>query len=233
MVPLRINPIYTQKYTLYIDIYIYWVFIGYIPYDPRMACPSLPPFRLVDDGKVHHQLLIAGHTRSWQLPPRPWEETTAAVFSDGFIWVFPKIGVPQNGWLFMENPIKMDDLGGTIIFGNTNMGLLLSYFRSWVPCNSTKVTPLCGTLLQRDCGCCQQRGFCTSHLGQKLRLPWIQPKSESPACVQHMLLQSSEALPPLLTLLRKKKRRGQGLPGIVDKQNPAKGCRLLIPSHHL
>ena len=22
-----------------------------------------------------------------------------------------KIGVPQNGWLLMENPIKMDDLG--------------------------------------------------------------------------------------------------------------------------
>ena len=27
------------------------------------------------------------------------------------IWVFPKIGVPPNGWLIMENPIKMDDLG--------------------------------------------------------------------------------------------------------------------------
>ena len=26
-------------------------------------------------------------------------------------WVFPKIGVPQNGWFVMENPIKMDDLG--------------------------------------------------------------------------------------------------------------------------
>ena len=25
--------------------------------------------------------------------------------------VFPKIGVPQNGWFKMENPIKMDDLG--------------------------------------------------------------------------------------------------------------------------
>ena len=23
------------------------------------------------------------------------------------LWVFPKIGVPQNGWLIMENPIKM------------------------------------------------------------------------------------------------------------------------------
>ena len=29
------------------------------------------------------------------------------------IWVFPNIGVPQNGWFTMENPIKMDDLAGT------------------------------------------------------------------------------------------------------------------------
>ena len=27
------------------------------------------------------------------------------------IWVFPKIGVSQNGWFRIENPIKMDDLG--------------------------------------------------------------------------------------------------------------------------
>ena len=28
-----------------------------------------------------------------------------------YIWMFPTIGVPQNGWFVMENPIKMDDLG--------------------------------------------------------------------------------------------------------------------------
>ena len=28
-----------------------------------------------------------------------------------YLWVFPKLGIPQNGRFIMENPIKMDDLG--------------------------------------------------------------------------------------------------------------------------
>ena len=39
------------------------------------------------------------------------------------LWMFPKIGVPKNGWFIVENPIKMDDLGGTTIFGNIHMDL--------------------------------------------------------------------------------------------------------------
>ena len=49
------------------------------------------------------------------------------------IWVFPKTGVPQNGWFIRENLIKMDDLA------------VFPYFLGWHPYGQTKlmkVTPI-------------------------------------------------------------------------------------------
>ena len=37
------------------------------------------------------------------------------------IWVFPKIVISQNGWLIMENPIKMHYLEVPLFFGNAHM----------------------------------------------------------------------------------------------------------------
>ena len=47
-----------------------------------------------------------------------------------YTWVFPRIGVPQNGWFIMENLSKMDDLG-TPIFGNTHIYIYTVYIVDW------------------------------------------------------------------------------------------------------
>ena len=52
----------------------------------------------------------------WSWTPRDGFIPTPGPQPGGFLfsvrWVFPKIGVPQNGWFIMENPIKMGWFGG-------------------------------------------------------------------------------------------------------------------------
>jgi len=52
--------------------------------------------------------------------PFPILKSWFTLKTPGAMWVFPKIGIPQNGWFIMENPIKMDDLG-VPLFSETPM----------------------------------------------------------------------------------------------------------------
>ncbi len=67
--------------------------------------------------------------------PGIWKESNPWI-----MWVFPKIGVPPNGWFIMENPIKMDDLG-VPVFLETPMwhfpkvGVLFLEARDWNFCS--------------------------------------------------------------------------------------------------
>ncbi len=45
-------------------------------------------------------------------------------------WVFPKIGVPQNGWFIVENPIKMDDLGVSLFLQTPKYQSTLTLWRN-------------------------------------------------------------------------------------------------------
>ena len=54
-----------------------------------------------------------------------------------FKWVFPKIGVPQNEWFIMENPIKMDDLGVPYFRKHPNWNSHVSMLTSLCTCDSS------------------------------------------------------------------------------------------------
>ena len=70
------------------------------------------PSRFSSNGGTNGMILIIA----------PDSRNTISTCSCRWQWVFPKIGVPQNGWFIMENPIKLNGwFGGTIICGNTHI----------------------------------------------------------------------------------------------------------------
>lgn len=47
----------------------------------------------------------------------PTKNDDLEIWGDPHVWHemgFPQMGYPQSGWLMMDNPMKMDDLGETL-----------------------------------------------------------------------------------------------------------------------
>ena len=78
----------------------------------QLQSPDLPRDSIPHDEAVWSSAVPQLNAEIWTvLPLPPTDPASMQAWRLFWTWVFPKIGVPQNGWFMMENPNKMDDLG--------------------------------------------------------------------------------------------------------------------------
>ena len=91
------------KHAYVSDIYIIYIYISI--YIPRRQHVNLGPWVQSSKKTFEVQNYLVSNKESFDK-----------------IWVFPTIGLPQNGWFVMEHPNYLNGwLEGTLFFGNTHI----------------------------------------------------------------------------------------------------------------
>ena len=75
-------------------------------------------------------------------------------------WGFPKIGVPQNGWFIMENPIKRNDLRVPLFLETPKSMDVVELLLFFVLLSFEQNEHLKHLLLVARFFCCQSQSFC-------------------------------------------------------------------------
>ena len=96
---------YTYQACIYIIYISTSIWLTTPPTNPSRRWFKTSHFHLPQVVRSHNLLSNGGFLEAFQKPGAPIQTSR---FSR---WVFPKIGVPQNGWLIMENPLEIHDLG--------------------------------------------------------------------------------------------------------------------------